>query len=133
MSKHMILCLGHVQDDTGEGRAGTRAPHSEVAGGARRREAFRFSQEGIGTSGGAPYDAGVVGACTTGKAHPSQEKLCASHTRTARVTMIVWACSSPADAGPDRTPGTGLSPERGLGSHVASSRSPDGPSTPRNI
>jgi len=31
--QHMFVCLGHVEDDPGEGRPGTRAQDPEVAGG----------------------------------------------------------------------------------------------------
>ena len=63
----MLVCLGHVEDDPGEERPGTRAWHSEVASGSRRHESFR--------------------------AHPGQEEPCASNTPTARLTMIVLDAS----------------------------------------
>src|SRR5712692_7496555 len=89
----MIVCLGHVEDDPGEGRPGTCTWHSEVASSSRRHEPFRFPQEGNGTCGRATHDAGVVGARTTGEAHPGQEEPCASNTRTARLTMMVLDAS----------------------------------------
>ena len=38
----MFVCFGLVEDDPGEGRPRTRAWHSEIAGGSRRNEPFRF-------------------------------------------------------------------------------------------
>src|ERR1019366_1350243 len=89
----MFVCLGHVEDDPGEGRPGTGAWHAEGASGSSRHEPFRFPQEGTGARRGAADDGGVVAEHPTGEAHPGQEERCASNTRTARLTMIVLDAS----------------------------------------